>query len=105
MENQDTEEEGFVESTEEKAQRIYLSEIMRQLLTRDRFKRFFEVNYEVTTRVDEETGSFEVLLMEHPPGIAQQRLQKMVQDHAKEHEPSIVQASMADLKALELGKK
>ena len=94
------------ETTEERAQRIYLSEIMRQLTQSERFQRFFKVNYEVQTHINEEAGEFNVTLIERPPELAQQVLQEMLMEHAKENEPSIVQASAADLAALErkLGK-
>lgn len=82
--------DGWDETTEEKAIRIYLSAIMEQLLERDRFKTFLECNYDVTTGVNEETQSLEITVMELDPSIAQQRLERKLEDHAKDKESSII---------------
>lgn len=89
----------------EEAQRLYLSEIMRQLTESDRFLRFFRCNYEVQQRVDEDTKTVEIVLIERPPELAAQVLQEMLAEHAKEHR--IETAGVDDLKQIEalLGKE
>jgi predicted nucleotide-binding protein (sugar kinase/HSP70/actin superfamily) len=89
------------ESPEERAQRVYLSEIMRQLTESERFKRFFKVNYEVQTHVSEEDGEFRVVLIERPPELAQQILSEMLVNHAKENMPAVTTASLADLSKID----
>ena len=93
-------EESYEETTEEKAMRIYFSEIIRQLLQRERFRRFFDCNYQVSTDVDPETQSFRVTLMELDPALAQQKLQNMLLKHAHENEPSIKMANQLDMQAI-----
>src|SRR5690606_14343492 len=80
----ENEEVSFTESDEEKAQRIYLSEILRQLLQSERFCRFFECNFEVSTTVNEETQEFQVTLMELDPSIAQSKLENLLAKAKKE---------------------
>lgn len=85
----------------EAAQRMYLSEVMRQLSTSERFKRFFEINYEVQTFFDKEKKTFDIRLIELPPELASKRLQELATKHVEEHMPSVVQtASMADIAAI-----
>ena len=91
------------ETADERAHRVYLSEILRQLTESERFQRFFKVNYEVQTHVNEETKEFRITLIERPPELAQQVLQEMLREHKKE--PAITIATAADLAALKAGRE
>lgn len=98
----ENEEVSFTESDEEKAQRIYLSEILRQLLQSERFCRFFECNFEVSTTVNEETQEFQVTLMELDPSIAQSKLENLLAKAKKEQSTKIVTATAEDARQLKL---
>jgi len=71
-EEETTVEDEITEEMEEAAQRMYLSEVMRQLTNSDRFNRFFEINYQVQTYFDKEKRTFDVRLIELPPELAAQ---------------------------------
>ena len=94
------EESEITTEMEEAAQRMYLSEVMRQLNNSDRFKRFFEINYQVQTYFDKEKMTFDVRLIELPPELAAQRLRELASKHAEEHIPMVQTATMADVAAL-----
>ena len=89
----------------EAAQRMYLSEIMRQLSDSERFKRFFEINYDVQTFFDKEKHTFDIRLIELPPVLASERLKDLASKHAEEHLPQVQTATMADIAALNEAKK
>jgi hypothetical protein len=84
----------------EAAQRMYLSEIMRQLSDSERFQRFFEINYDVQTFFDKEKHTFDIRLIELPPVLASERLKELASKHAEEHLPQVQTASLADIAAL-----
>lgn len=84
----------------EAAQRMYLSEVMRQLSTSERFKRFFEINYQVQTYFDKEKQTFDIRLIELPPELASKRLQELAVKHVEAHTPMVETASEADIAAL-----
>ena len=84
----------------EAAQRMYLSEVMRQLSNSERFKRFFEINYEVQTYFDKEKHTFDIRLIELPPELASKRLHELATKHVEAHTPMVETATMADVAAL-----
>jgi len=84
----------------EAAQRMYLSEVMRQLSNSERFKRFFEINYQVQTYFDKEKMTFDIRLIELPPELASKRLQELATKHVEAHTPMVETATMADIAAL-----
>jgi len=84
----------------EAAQRMYLSEVMRQLSTSERFKRFFEINYQVQTYFDKEKQTFDIRLIELPPELASKRLHELATKHVEAHTPMVETATMADVAAL-----
>lgn len=90
------EQEPTVEHLES-AQRMYLSEIMDQLCQSDRFKRFFEANYEVQTHLDEVNKCFNIVLIERPPELALKRLQEMLQKAGVDNTPVITLATSFEL--------
>lgn len=95
------EQEELLDSDQvEAAQRMYLSEVMRQLTNSDRFNRFFEINYQVQTYFDKEKQTFDIRLIELPPELAAQRLRELASKHAEEHLPQVHTATMADIAAL-----
>lgn len=94
------EEEEINPAQLEDAQRMYLSEIMRQLSTSERFQRFFEINYEVQTYFDKEEETYDIRLIELPPELASKRLQELATKHAEANMPAVQTASMADIAAL-----
>lgn len=98
-----SEEENNIEETApnqerlEAAQRMYLSEIMNQLFQSERFQRFFKINYDVHTSIDEENKSFNIRLIELSPESASERLHKLAAEHAEDHMPRVDIATMADI--------
>jgi len=84
----------------EAAQRMYLSEVMRQLSNSERFKRFFKINYEVQTYFDKEARTYDIRLIELPPELASKRLQELATQHVEAHTPMVETASMADIAAI-----
>jgi hypothetical protein len=99
-ESTETEEEAAVPEHIEIAQRMYLSEIMRQLTESDRFNRFFKINYEVQTQVDEENEQFNVILIERPPELAAIHLKEMLDKFESDNEPDIALPTAADIAAV-----
>jgi hypothetical protein len=99
-EEETTEQEEITTEMEEAAQRMYLSEVMRQLTNSDRFNRFFEINFQVQTYFDKEKRTFDIRLIELPPELAAQRLRELASKHAEEHLPKVHTATMADIAAL-----
>jgi hypothetical protein len=99
------EESEITKDQMEAAQRMYLSEIMRQLSDSERFKRFFEINYDVQTFFDKEKQTFDIRLIELPPLLASERLKALATKHAEAHTPQVQTASMADIAALNEAKK
>lgn len=93
-------EEEVSEEQIEAAQRMYLSEVMRQLTQSERFQRFFEINYQVQTYFDKAAQTFDIRLIELPPELASKRLQELAAKHAEENMPSVQTATMADIAAL-----
>lgn len=84
----------------EAAQRMYLSEIMRQLSKSERFTRFFAINYDVQTYFDKENLTYDIRLIELPPELAARRLADLATKHVEAHTPLVQTASMADVAAL-----
>lgn len=97
---ENTIDEEITEEQQEAAQRMYLSEIMRQLSASERFQRFFNINYEVQTYFDKVAHTFDIRLIELPPELASKRLQELATKHAEEHMPTVQTATMADIAAL-----
>jgi hypothetical protein len=93
-------EEGLSDEQLEASHRVYLSEIMRQLTESDRFNRFFKVNYEVQVHLDKQNKSYDIRLIERPPELAAQVLKDLVVEHSKDHSPSVVLPTAADIAAL-----
>ena len=87
----------------EEAQRIYLSEIMRQLTESERFNRFFKINYEVQSFFDKEQKTYNIRLIERPPELAAIHLQEMLAEHAKDNTSSIAAPSDAEIAMLNKG--
>lgn len=96
----DAVEEDIAEEQLEAAQRMYLSEVMKQLTQSERFQRFFSINYEVQTYFDKKDQTFDIRLIELPPELASKRLQELAAKHAEENLPSVQPATMADIAAL-----
>jgi hypothetical protein len=100
-EEETTEEEAEItKEMEEAAQRMYLSEIMRQLSNSERFKRFFAINYDVQTYFDKEAQTFDIRLIELPPELASRRLGDLATKHVEAHTPIVETATMADVAAM-----
>jgi hypothetical protein len=99
----DEEETTKVELSEEQleaAQRMYLSEIMRQLTESERFNRFFKINYEVQTYFDKDNMTYDIRLIERTPEMAAQYLRDLTMEHAMEHTPSVVLPTPAEVAAI-----
>jgi hypothetical protein len=99
-EEETTEEEAVDQEQLEDAQRMYLSEIMRQLSNSERFKRFFAINYDVQTYFDKEAQTFDIRLIELPPELASRRLGDLATKHVEAHTPIVETATMADVAAM-----
>jgi len=97
---EDALDEEISEEQQEAAQRMYLSEVMRQLTQSERFKRFFDINYQVQTYFDKEAQTFDIRLIELPPELASKRLHELATKHAEENMPTVQTATMADIAAL-----
>lgn len=101
-ETEDQQEELTEEqlALKEQAQRMYLSEIMEQLTQSDRFKRFFEINYDVQTFFDDKEKTFNVRLIELPPELAASRLHQMAAKHAEDNMPKVQTATLDEIAAI-----
>lgn len=92
-------------SLREEAMKEYFAAIMEQLLQSERFVRFFKINYDVQTFVDEKEKTYNTRVIELPPELAAQRLQQMASEHAEEHMPMVTPATMAEIESLSKEKK
>ncbi len=83
---------------------VFAAQVMRQLMQSERFRRFLSINYIIQQHVDDEAKTINIVVIENPPEIAQQLLAEMATKHAKDHMPSVMPASSADMRKL-VGKK
>ncbi len=93
------------ETTEERATRLYYSELMQQCLQSERFVDWFTCNFDVHRNTDPETKQWSLVVVEVPPEVVEHRMMQLMAKKIKEDESRIVTASPADLKALELLEK
>lgn len=84
----------------EQATKEYFAEIMEQLLQSERFVRFFRINYDVQTYIDEEAKTYNTRVIELPPVLASERLKQLAAEHAEENMPMVQTATMEEIKAL-----
>lgn len=85
------------------ARMLYFANLMVQLTQSNRFRLFFEANYEVQKQMNEDEGTIDFMLVERPPELAAEVLQGMLSKASKE-DTGIVLSTMGDLKALEKNK-
>lgn len=84
----------------EYAHQVYLASIMEQLTQSERFMRFFKINYDVQTFVDDAEGTYNIRLIELAPEHANERLRELATEHAEEHMPRIETATMEEIQQI-----
>lgn len=90
------------EETDALARKEFNAAIMAQLLESERFVTWFRCNYQVSTRVDEETKTATVTLHECPGEEVERRFQQLIAEAAEDEAGKIQIASPGDLKKMGL---
>jgi len=85
---EETQEEQ-VDPKMEEATRWYYSEIMRQLMESERFQNWFQCNYEIHKNVDMEAKRIDIVVLELPPELVQQRMMENMAAAAQDESPIV----------------